>query len=455
MATTLSWGLLGPGHIATQRRTRTLGVMASIRRFNDLAVPGLGGVWFGKQVVLATLGIYLAEESIAKGKRATNIETANAVEALACALAIPGLKGARDPRVRGTTMLPGRHDLSFQTVRQRGFYVTQPMRMGTVQALPALGLVSADSGRFNAFKCAQAGRELLDAAFHGISPFRRTVTEHLGRWAAGVPDTNITTGAMKDALSPMLALPSRARVLLRERLLQGGPNESSTDKARRRDALTWVEALRARPDTAISLHQRPTQITEAEHWNDIRAGAFFTLARDAAIAALDAVELHISNESSGQTLSLDHALPPSVEQRLQVVAAAAERFLQERHYDREANEFCTECNGVNLTLVLQRLVARDGRVLCLKGREIRPGPAFRGGAQPINPDEADGPAVTAGEDSPAARGGIGWPPGISFRLQNLFFLSADLHDELNRWLRADGLEPDEHTTRHELTEEIA
>ena len=46
----VTWGLLGPESIAIERRTRTLNLGACVRTFNDLAVPGLGGVWFGKQL---------------------------------------------------------------------------------------------------------------------------------------------------------------------------------------------------------------------------------------------------------------------------------------------------------------------------------------------------------------------------------------------------------------------
>jgi hypothetical protein len=58
---TLTWGLIGPGALPSERRVRTLGVAASVRRFNELAVPGIGGVWFGKQLFLATLGVKVAE----------------------------------------------------------------------------------------------------------------------------------------------------------------------------------------------------------------------------------------------------------------------------------------------------------------------------------------------------------------------------------------------------------
>ena len=38
-----AWGLLGPEMLQSERRTRTLGLRAAVRGFNDFAVPGLGG----------------------------------------------------------------------------------------------------------------------------------------------------------------------------------------------------------------------------------------------------------------------------------------------------------------------------------------------------------------------------------------------------------------------------
>jgi hypothetical protein len=61
------WGLLGAEILTSERRTRTLGLGAAVRSFNDLAVPGLGGVWFGKQIFLATLGVAIASQVRADG----------------------------------------------------------------------------------------------------------------------------------------------------------------------------------------------------------------------------------------------------------------------------------------------------------------------------------------------------------------------------------------------------
>ena len=84
--TIINWGLLGPDKLESERRTRTLGLAVAVRAFNDLAVPNLGGVKFSKNVFLACLGIHVAEKVRLEGKQVSNIQVANAIEALGCIL---------------------------------------------------------------------------------------------------------------------------------------------------------------------------------------------------------------------------------------------------------------------------------------------------------------------------------------------------------------------------------
>lgn len=140
---TMQWGILGPGTIESVRRVRTLDLTPCVRLFNELAVPGLGGVWFGKQLFLATLGVLVAEQANERGCRVTKITVANAIEAIACWLALTGEPRTNGGRVLGSTKLVGHDSYSFSKVSQLNFYVTTPMRTSTVTALPALGLVEA------------------------------------------------------------------------------------------------------------------------------------------------------------------------------------------------------------------------------------------------------------------------------------------------------------------------
>lgn len=423
-----TWGVLGPGSIESVRRVRTLQLAATTRDFNERAVPGLGGVWFGRQLFLATLGLRVAERATARGSRAGKIAVANAIEALACWLAIKGGLRAGERRVRGTTLLAGKADLSFRSVSRPGFYVSQPMRMGTVNALPALGFVEAAGSRFSAFSCNADGDAFIDAVAEGCRPYGRELVEHLAMWVCGETE-QVNTDAMYRALAPVLPLPPRARELLQTRLEQGAAGEAVAHRTRRGDALRWVRARR-RGAPPVAWDVRPAEITQADHWGDLHAGALFFIARDAALAVLDALELEIATPE--RRVAIGGALPRPVQAGLATLRDAAAAFLRTGHLAQEARCFCTECIALSDAEVLGHLLDRDGRILRRLGDQACPGPAFRGGVRGAD-DESPAADAAPPPDDPA------WPAGISHRIHNLWWLGLDLDGLMDSWLRpADG-----------------
>lgn len=416
-----TWGLLGPEFLPSSRRTRTLDVGAAVRAFNDLAVPGLGGAWFGKQIVLALLGVEVANQA-----GAHNMEVANAIEALACWLAFNSSGWTPDARLRGQRKLRTRKDLGFKVVRRSNFYVTQPMRRATVQTLPALGLVESAGFRFNGFKCTDAGRDLIAEATRGFSPFKRKLVDHLVLWVRGEED-RVNSSALNDALSPTKPLTGSAREILKDRLIRGTANESDDSRDRRQDALRWVESCRRADTTQSSWTMRPAAISSDQHWLDLRAGALFFRFRTLALALLDALEAQMPAD---RKLSLDAGLPDRVSVPLGELRQSARAFLELRHDNDQAKRFCAECAIADPILILTKLVARDGRVLRLAGSQILPGPAFVGSAVPVLDDDAD-PNTAPVVDVE----GFSWPDGISERIPNLFLLNVDLHGELDSYLR--------------------
>lgn len=423
----VTWGLLGPETLASERRTRTLGLGATVRSFNDRAVPGLGGVWFGKQLLLATLGVALAERVRNSGRRAQNIDVANAVEALACWLALDSTGWRRDPRLRGALKLFGRKDLSFTAVSNRTFYVTQPMRQATVQPLRALGMVESNGDRFNAFRPTDYGVAFIDAAWATFRPHKRSVLDHLVLWASGLHDDVKNSWELRRALSPLEPMHESAREFLRERIVQG----NSTDAFRRRRALEWVESLRERT-RPVAWTEKPPIVDEL-HWRDLHAGALFFAARDAAIGLLDEIESHIGNVSD-QRMSIDAAPPAIVAEKLKSLREHARAFL-DGDYDPspagEATAFCGECTEQAYASVLERLLYREGHVLRQRGRDIVPGVAFRGHqagpSDAARSPEADGAEVEIEQVIPL-------PEGISHRVRNLFLMNLDLRGQLGNWL---------------------
>ncbi|MGJ7548850.1 hypothetical protein [Pseudomonas alloputida] len=413
------WGILGPGAVQSTRRTRTLGLAASTRLFNELAVPGLGGVWFGKQLLLPTLGVLVAQRAQAQGQRVSKIAVANAIEALACWLAINGGDSAADGRVKGRTKLAGRTlaDFTFANASRPGFYVTQPMRMATVAALPALGLVEASGSRFNSYTSSDAGVKLIELATRDLRPHNRDLTDHLLRWVCG-NEGSMGSHTLKRALSPQEPLPGSARTFLLERLCQGASGRPGWERQRRSDALAWVRShgLDAQPQ---DWDKQPTQIQDAEHWSDMRAGARFFAARDAAYTVLDEVEAFLATPDA--RFNLGSPLPTNIQACMAELRAKAQAFLELRHADEEATTFCREVVGEAQDEVLQRLVGRDGRVLKMVGRQVCAGPAFQPGSQ-VNADtESDLDEVPA----PASTEPV-WPENISGRIRNLWWLNQDL-----------------------------
>ncbi len=418
----LNWGLLGPESLPGSRRVRTLGLSPSVRRFNDRAVPGIGGAWLGKQILLAELGVHVA--TLANER---NIETANAIEALACWLAFKRRDWAPDPRLRGNRKLQGPKDRSYQSMRQRSYYVTIPMRMGTVQTLPALGLVESASGRFNAFNCTQAGLDLIQAATEDCRPYKSNLVHYLVRWVRGEEDRIAKSDALHEALSPIIPLPASATAMLHDRLLRGGNSESEDDTKRRRDALQWVDSQRNHGGDPLSWSVQPREISSVSHWQDLHAGALFFRARDLALELLDALEARMPAE---RKLPLNDKLGADLERPLQRLREAALAFLDIGHRDTLANVFCRECTAPKSVSVLHSLVGRDDRVLRLQGAQVCSGPAFRGYATGGSQDETD-------PDIAAIPQPHGFPQDISRRVPNLFLLNLDLHGQLESYLTAE------------------
>lgn len=335
MVAHIYWGFLGPETLQSERRVRTLGLGSAVRHFNEIAVPGMGGVWFCKQLLLPLLGIHVAESAQAAGMTVSNIEIANAIEALACLSTYQELDWGRDPRLKGGQKLRGASQPSFTQARMRSFYVSQPMRMSTVEPLLALGLVDGDGERFNSMRLNEKGTRFLKSAINNFSPRNRSVSAHLLAWVRG-SEPAVTTYQLTQAISPLTRMSSNALAILREQIETYGPGSN-----RRRAALRWVSSDGISPDWEAS----PAEIDDS-HWSDLRTGARFFMARDAAIDLLDAVEQEIAS-SGGK------GLPSNATQRSAKITELTERlrfkaqeFLQggdEQDLFGPARVFCHEC----------------------------------------------------------------------------------------------------------------
>ncbi len=424
MKTGSTWGLLGPDRVPSNRRTRTLGLGRAVRRFNELAVPGLGGVWYGRQVLYNVLAMAVVERLKVWNVNQTHIQVANAIEAVACSVGYRTNKWSEDWRMRGRNKLSRDGTApTFQRASQSRYYVSQPMRMSTAQALPSLGLATSDSARFSGFRRGGDADAFLESSIGHITVGQNDLIDHLCYWVRG-SELSWKSEGFVEALNPLRALDKDARSQLRSALLQGASLDDQ-GRERRRAAWQWVGRLHNKPTSFESLANSigPEEL-DAQHWQDLRAGAKLIEVRDAAVAVLDAVERDLESRKR-RSMSMDEPLRGEVKQALHVLAAIAAAFLSLKHHDEDANRFCSACVAADAS-VLRVLLQRDDQVLCLVDDCARPGPAYSGHPPAVEKGEQG-----ADEDvAKTGRNGLPLPMGVSYRIENLYLLRLDLDAKL-------------------------
>jgi len=429
-----NWGLLGIGGFQSTRRARTLQLGGCVRDFNDLAVPGMGGVSFGKQLYLSAMGVAVAEQARKKGFQVSPIEVANAIEALGCRLSYEKSGWKQSNRLLGITKLRNVTDLSFDNLRKRSTYVTQPMRMPTVQALPAIGLAESDWQRFNRFQLSQIGESLIEQYCNefGLVYHSQNVKEYLTTWVIKKGSQISQSENLYKAISPLIKLSSKSKNEIRNLILNNGDEKHTI---RRKAIFNWAETLAKQENLKSNWQSKPVALSN-DHWLDLKSGAYFFATRNAALKLLDQIEIVIAR-SKEKKISLSEANKEFTKGSLNIIKrdllASATRFLQldcDSSENKEATRFCNECLANNDTI--RRLIERDGVGLQLSGENIIRGYAFKGEPHRTANDLDNDVYDSDNENVLDEAGGIDknevdlFPENISFRVYRMNLLYNDL-----------------------------
>ncbi|MER8649646.1 hypothetical protein [Mesorhizobium sp. M0586] len=431
---TVYWGMLAPADIKPARRRLTLELGRAVLLYNDAAAPGIGGMWFIRQAALALLGIRVAMEFSPAGSK---IEVTNAIEALACWFGYRKRNWTRgDWRLRGPRKLQrleySNRTWSFETLKDRASYVTQPMRMGCVEALMGLGLVDASGTRFNGFSINARGQQLIDAVFDG----RKSLPDCLVSWVRG-QEVEFTS-SLRVQLDPTTEIREAARKVMREAL------SFPIDADRRLNAMAWLrridagEGFGAQPHIAWEV--RPTEIAE-DHWKDMRAGATLMQTRDAAINVVAEIEQYLV---AHKRIDLSQPVPERLSDALKQWREQAHRFraLDGHGPDGAATDalkFCNEALQPDEHAITM-LVKRENHMLRVAGRVVEPTSAWRKEAalsiQDASVSEVDPADVEGSAPLRAERDVL--PPDISVRMIYLRRLTLDLEGRLGAFIAAQG-----------------
>ncbi|MBT3367681.1 MAG: hypothetical protein HN416_11045 [Nitrospina sp.] len=218
-----NWFIPSKEEFPFQRSMLHLGLNKAVRYYRELVVPGIGGVWFVRQLCWAVAGIKLSEKS----RLGQSVSIANAIEALACKLMwkqndeTGGIKGK---------MAFGKYPdtWGFKELSQSKYYVQVRFRQSTVRALLGLGLTQGGF-RFNGMELTSQGEDLANAFLSQnwvgkkllewldgkTIPKTGKIVKGLGRYDATADEKEIVRNRLCTDVYDEIGLPSRRKNLIR------------------------------------------------------------------------------------------------------------------------------------------------------------------------------------------------------------------------------------------------
>jgi hypothetical protein len=348
------WGTFALGEQLSTRRNQQLGLGAAIRHYNEMSVPGIGGIWFCMPLIWSLIGIKIASEI--DGLPA--IRTANAIEAKVMLDAIG--RGDTSNRILGRQKLP-RQDIgrgSFKRLARANTYVTQPYRQACAQPLMEFGLVASNSARFNSFTLTDRGEAFL-------SPFDKSI-RNLASWAKG----NTRRDDFTSTIAPESALPEEAVALLTRLIFNEGKGQH-----RRQDIQSAFENL-----SAEEILGGEIKGLSQDHIKDLRIGIALVRLRDLGVEVLDRAEDILRRKRDHrEPVELDPDAALKSDELRDAVNALQHpngglAGIANGGTHEEIQPFLRECEQQDR--ILFQLVKRDKSVLQLRDGKIVPGPAF-------------------------------------------------------------------------------
>ncbi|MDO8805589.1 MAG: hypothetical protein Q7R35_14310 [Elusimicrobiota bacterium] len=188
---TENWFVPVPEEFPPQRAALDLGLTRANRYYRELVAPGIGGVWFARQISWAVAGIALGQEL---GYRPSKV--ANGIEALAGKLEWHQDSDSYSGKGK---LVFGRKEESdvwdFKRLSTREHYVQSTYRMPTVRALHGLNI--AEGTRFNSMQLQKTGPEIAELFFKQNAG-NTTLKTFLIKWLRGkeIPHTGEIIGAL-------------------------------------------------------------------------------------------------------------------------------------------------------------------------------------------------------------------------------------------------------------------
>ncbi len=355
------WFIPYPEEFPSQRALLHLGLNRALRYYRELVVPGIGGVWFVRQISWAVAGI-----AIAKKLHLKPAKIANAIEALACKLEWYNVdeysgRGTRAFNRDGDTIW------SFKELSDKKHYVQIPYRQSTVRALTGLSL--AIGTRFNQMALTQTGIDLSEV-FFGVNP-RGNIKKALVEWIKD--NSEIKPRSVIKRISKSKKNLTRDEIqIVRDCLLSDSSDKIGNSKRRRLLIESFSRYTVNMPEMDViieNLNQHQDQVDDIE-----TAIAFDAMLECGQQIIHQCAKLVADNGM----LSISEATKSKkVNDLLKKLRLEVDSFNNKKggkHYD--AFSFAESVSNENNKELIINIINRDGNILSLSNEKIVKGSLF-------------------------------------------------------------------------------
>lgn len=369
-----------PSDLGRSRLVLDFGLRAADLFFRELVVPGIGRVWFARQLSWPAAAIRL--HSILRTERGRSITPttiAHGIEALGCKLAFEH-DDSDEPsgRIIGTRAFARSPDtLDFRSLRLSSQYVINTHRQVSTRALRQNdGLGFATGSTFNSLVLERIGEELADA-FLGQSAGRGGITlrNWLIGWLSGERLPSEKPDALRSALSP--ETPSAGeKEIIRGRLM----NTSGPAAETRRHLAASMGRRNSKLDIEgrlIPNLQRAGRLEQAAH---IALARSFGLMLDRARDVVAAITLEVQTSREGVRI-VDLFVDAETKHRVLELKRSSNMFLEKLKKtpvpETSAAVFASSLDASDEPGAIRQLVASCPLLLNYAGTRVIRGPRFR------------------------------------------------------------------------------
>jgi hypothetical protein len=377
-----NWYSPEPDDFTAERLTLDFGLRAADQFYRELVVPGLGRVWFARQLSWPLAALALHAEMTCDGDAPKPTAICHGIEALACKLEYFAHTDERSSRIVGSRAFDRDEDgtiWTFSQLRLQAQYVRNTHRAAATRTVRTeVGLGFASGRRFDLLELEPVGLALANELLNqSVGPINGgTLRSWLKQWIRGKREVPRSASTLLEALSPESPTLGE-RELVSTRILDA---DGANGAKRKRLAEATGRAADV-PDIENVIVERLRKAGHRTQADEVIAARAFGAVLDRTRAVV--VELtRVIEPARGGVAITDIVRDKGARAAVRALRTAAEQLMEKVRLVDTAREptstgFADAIKKTNDNECVRHVVARAGDILCLAGGNVLRGGLFR------------------------------------------------------------------------------